>query len=115
MLNATWPWPGSDIKVNPLCMHEGYGSRSVCVCVSVALLAASYIPHLYVKSKVTYGAFKICTVWLSLTMLHLRVLASFAGHHCLPHSRTTSQWTKDIAIASFQHEECAYLIIIRAN
>ena len=35
-------WPARPI-INPRCMREGYGSRSVCVCVSVSALAATYL------------------------------------------------------------------------
>ena len=37
--------------VNPRRMREGYGSRSVCVCLSVCYRTSCYIPHLYVQSE----------------------------------------------------------------
>ena len=72
--------------INPRHMREGYGSHSVCVCLSVTMLAAT---HLVFTSKVRclrvpYGIFQICNVWLLLKMLCSKVLASFADHCSLP-------------------------------
>ena len=36
-------------------MREGYGSRSVSVCLSVCYHASGYIPHLYVENKMPLG------------------------------------------------------------
>ena len=41
--------------INPRRMRKGYGSRSVCVCVSVCYRASCYIPRLYVENKVPLG------------------------------------------------------------
>ena len=35
-------------------MREGYGSRSVCVCVSVCYQASCYIPRMQVQTVVLY-------------------------------------------------------------
>ena len=60
--------------VNPWYMREGYGSHSVCecvsVCVSVTALAATY---LVCMSKVRHHVvpcrlLKICIIWTSLKM-----------------------------------------------
>ena len=38
--------------VNPWHMHEGYGSRRVCVCACVCYHTSGYTPHLYIEKKV---------------------------------------------------------------
>ena len=35
------------VLINPQHMREGYGSRSVCVCVSVSVTTPAAIPGLY--------------------------------------------------------------------
>ena len=55
-------------------MCEGYGSR-VCVCVSVTVLAATYLVY---KSqvrcyKVPYCVSNVCIVWILLKMVRSRV------------------------------------------
>jgi hypothetical protein len=57
------------------------------VSVSVTTKSAAY-SYLISTSKtkfhrVLYGVFKVFVMWLLLKMLRSRVLASFAGHHCL--------------------------------
>ena len=44
------------ILIKPRHMHEGYGSRYVCLCVCmcVCYLASGYIPGLYVQSEAAY-------------------------------------------------------------
>ena len=39
--------------INPRRMHEGYGSRSVCLCVCYR--ASCYIPRLYIEIRVSLG------------------------------------------------------------
>ena len=97
-------------------MRKGYGSRPVCVCVCVCVSTTKSATYLVYTSKtkchrVLYDVFKVFVVWLSLKTLCSRVLASFAGHHRLPCSPVTSRWTKETAVTSFQHEECACLAI----
>ena len=55
--------------INPWRMNEGFSSLFVCVCYH----ASSYIctPQM----KIFYGVFKIFVVWLSLKMLHSKVVA----------------------------------------
>ena len=97
-------------------MQEGYGSRSVCVCVciclSVTTLAAAYLVYTLKARchRIFYGVFKVFVVWLSLKTLCSKVLVSFADHHCLLYSVTSSQWTKETALAYFQLEECVQLM-----
>ena len=50
-------------------------------------------------------------MWLSLKMLHSNVLASFANHHSLLRFLMSFRWTEEIAMASFQREECVQLAI----
>ena len=50
-------------------------------------------------------------MWLSLKMLHSKVLASFADRYCLPRFLMSSQWTEQTAMASFQCKECIQLVI----
>ena len=69
-------------------MCEGYGSHSLCVCLSVIVLAATYFVY---KSqvrcyKVPCGISMLCIVWSSLKTLVSPVLESFAYNRCLPHS-----------------------------
>ena len=40
-----------------------------------------------------------------------KVLVSFANHCGLPCSLTSSRWTKELAVASFQRKECIQLAI----
>ena len=47
----------------------------------------------------------------SLKMIHSTVQVSFADHRCLSCSMARSQHTKETAMASFQLEECAQLVI----
>ena len=88
------------------CMHRRV---TVVMCLSVTTLAATYL--VYTSQvwfrRVLYGVFKVLVVWLSLKTLRSRVLASFADHRRLPRSSTTSRWTKETEMASFQHKECA--------
>ena len=66
--------------INPWRMREGYGSHSVCtvcLCVSVAALAATYLVY---KSrvrcyKVLYGVSNVCIVWILLKTFRSPVLA----------------------------------------
>ena len=39
--------------INPRRMCKGYGSRSVCVCLSVCYQASGYIPHFQVQNAVS--------------------------------------------------------------
>ena len=81
--NLKWgQWPSSKAMhgyqyciINPRHMHEGYGSRSVCL--SVTMLAATY---LIFKSqmkcyRVLHGVFNRCIVWILLKTLRSKVLA----------------------------------------
>ena len=63
--------------INPRRMRKGYGSRFVCVCLSVTALAATY---LVCMSKVRHHRvpcrlLKICIVWTSLKMFCLGDMA----------------------------------------
>ena len=58
--------------INPRRMREGYGSRFVCVCVSVCYRTSCYIPRLYVQlrhHRVPCRLLKLCIVWISLKIL----------------------------------------------
>ena len=103
--------PEKVIIYNPWRMCEGYGSRSVCVYLSVTTLATTY--HVYTLKvrcrRVLCGIFKVFVVWVSLKMLRSEVMASFADHCCLPCSVMSSQWTKETEMASFQLKECVQL------
>jgi hypothetical protein len=56
---------------------------------------------------VVFLRFLLCA-WLSLKAFCSRVLASFAGHRCLPHSPMSFRWTKETAMASFQLRKCVW-------
>ena len=92
----------------------------VCMCVSVCLLprtkSATYLVYMSKRRccGVLHGVFKIFVVWLSLKLLRSKVLAWFANHHCLPHFLTSSQWTKETPMASFQCKEYIQLTIALA-
>ena len=43
-------------------------------------------------------------MWLSLKMLHSKVLVSFSDHNCLSRFLTSSLWTEKTAMASFQQD-----------
>ena len=80
------------VFINPRCMHEGYDSCAVCLCVSVTALAGTYLVY---KSKVRcykvpYGVSNLCIVWISLKTLCSPVLASFAYNRCPPRSLRSS-------------------------
>ena len=83
---------------------------SLCVCLSVTALTATY---LVCKAKVRYhmvlyGVLQICNVWLSLKTLLSKVMALFAYHYCLPCSLTSSRWTEETALSSFLDEKCVH-------
>ena len=83
---------------NPQCMCRRVTVVVLSVCLSACYHASCYLPHLYNMSKIQChralgDIFKVSTVWLSLKTLCSTVLASFAGHHHLPHSLTSSLWT----------------------
>ena len=69
-------------------MREGYGSRfvSVCVCVSVTTLAATYLLVYYVENRVPLS-FLCCFLHMhgvdSLKTLFSEVLVTFVDHLCL--------------------------------
>ena len=100
--------------VNPRHMRKGYGSQSVCVCVlSVTLLATTYLVFTS-KVKVSYGSSWHFPDLQRVTFAEnalFKVLASFADHRGLPCSLTSSRWTKEPTMASFQCEECIQLVI----
>ena len=54
--------------INPQRMRKGYGSRSVCVYLSVTTLAAPYLAYtLKVRChRVLYGVFKVFIMWVLL-------------------------------------------------
>ena len=92
--------------INPRRMRrrDNYGSCFVCVYVCVCY---HEICSLYVKNKVSWGSlrcFQGFVVWPSLKTLCSTVLASFLDCHCLPRFLTSSRWTEETAIASFQRE-----------
>ena len=58
-------------------MHEGYSSRSVCVCVYVCYRTTCYIPRLQVSSALLHG-------WLCLKGMHQ---ADFAGNALISSSQ----------------------------
>ena len=72
--------------VNLWCMCKGYGSHSVCVCLSVTVLPA-ICTYLIYKSQVryykvpfgNYGVSNVYTVWISLKTMCLQTL----GFHAL--------------------------------
>ena len=75
--------------INPRCMREGYGSRSVCL--SVNKLAATYLVY---KSKlqcytIPYGIPNACIVWIPLEILCSPVLSSFADDKLLDFSHAS--------------------------
>ena len=55
---------------------------------------------------------KVFVLWLLLKMLRSKVLASFADRYYLPCFLTSSCWTEETVIGSFQHEECVQLAIV---
>ena len=48
------------VHVNPRCMCESYGNRSIGVCVSVCYRASCYISHVYIENWVPLG-FSCCS------------------------------------------------------
>ena len=77
---------------------------SVSVCLSVTMLAATY---LVCKSQmkchmVLYGVFNTCIVWILLKTLRSKVLASFAVHNCHSRFLTSSPLTEETVRDSFQ-------------
>ena len=98
---------------NPWCMHHRVTVVCLCVCVSVCYHKIFYIPCLYVENKVSQDSLQcfqgFCRVAF-IEMLRSRVMASFSGHCCLPHSPTMSRWTKKTA-TTFRHKEYACLAI----
>ena len=101
------------ILINPRRLRHRVTVVILYVCVSVTTLAATYLVYMSQVRfcRVLYGVFKVLVVWLSLKTLRSRVLVSFADHRRLPRSPTTSQWTKETEMTSFQHKECACLAI----
>ena len=94
-------------------MRKGYSSQSVCVFVTT--LAITYLFFFTSKTmclRVLYGVFQICNMWLLLKMLCSKVLASFTDHCGLPCPLTSSQWTKEPGMASYQCKECIQLVIL---
>ena len=82
-------------RVNPRRMREDYGSRSLCLCVSITKLAATY---LVCKSKlrcyrIPYGVPNACIEWIPLKTLCLPVLASFADGKLLDFSLSGTQYS----------------------
>ena len=105
--------PSSSLKViNPRCTCCRVMVVILCVCIylAVATKSATYLIYNIVMSKikchgVLHGVFNVFVVWLLLKMFRSRVLLSFTNHHCLHHFLTSSQWTKEMAMASFQCDE----------
>ena len=93
-------------------MREGYGSRSVCVsvCVSVTMLTTTFFVEIKV-SEVRLSV-NVCIVWISLKMLCSKVMATFGDHLCLLRFLTSSQWTNETVMASFQVDYCIGLAIV---
>ena len=92
----------------------------VCVCVSVCLSvttkSAAYLVFTSQTKfyRVLYGVINVFTVWLSLKTLHSIVLASFAGHRCLPRSLANFRRPNETAMTSFQLEKYrVYVGIVR--
>ena len=54
--------------------------------------------------RFVYSALDVCIVWISLKMLCSEVLATFADHHGLLSFLTSSQWTIETTMASFQED-----------
>ena len=73
-------------------MCEGYGSRSVCVCLSVTTLAATYLVYesRLLRYKVPYGVPNAWFVWISQKTICSPVLASFADLSFLTFSASGS-------------------------
>ena len=70
------------ISFKPRCMCEGYGSCSLCVCLSVDTKATTYLVYTSKtrRHRTLCGVFKNFVVYrLSLRMFDSKVLASFAG------------------------------------
>ena len=93
---------------NPRHVPQGYGSRSVCVCLSVCLsllpqnqLPTLLVPHFYVARKfyrALYGVFNVFTVRLSLKHFvqefwhYLPVTAAFLAPWQAFNEQTRQQW-----------------------
>ena len=65
------------VLINPRRMRRRVTVVILCVCVSVTMLAATYLVYTSQVRfrRVLYGIFKVLVVWLSLKMLRSRVLA----------------------------------------
>ena len=88
-------------------MHEGYGSHSMSV--SVCYCASCYIPRLYVEKKVLLGFLwhfqdMHCVAFVENTLFKSSGDTKFADNLCLPRFLTSSRWTKETAMASFQED-----------
>jgi hypothetical protein len=73
----------------------------LCVSVCVCLLLRYLVSMSQMRSLLCFD----CMYCVDLAeTLRLRVLASFAGHRCLPRSLMSFRWTKETVTASFQLE-----------
>ena len=73
------------------------------VCLSITMPAATYL--FYTSQvrcyEVSYGISNVCRAWISLKMLHSKVLASFVDHNHLSRFLMSSPWGEEIAMAFF--------------
>ena len=76
---------------------------SVCVSSYHAKTATCLIYTLKVRCQTFCADFSVCIVWILSKMLCSKVL-TFADHLCLLHFLTSSQWTKETDMASFQED-----------
>ena len=85
----------------------------LCVCVCTKL-AATYLNYMMKVRchQAFYAELNVCIVWMSLKTLRSKFLATFADHRCLLRFLTSSQWTKETVMASFQeHLVCRTIVI----
>ena len=91
--------------------RKDYSSQFVCVCVCLSVTALT-TTYLICKAKVRYhrvlyGVLQICNMLIQLRTLRSKVMALLAYHCCLPYSLMSYLWIEEIAVGSFQNEECA--------
>ena len=67
-------------SINPQCKRRRVTVVILSVCLSVTTKSAVYLVYMSKTRchRVLYGNFKVFVVWLSLQMLHSKVMASFA-------------------------------------
>ena len=89
--------------INPRHMCQGYDSCSAGVSVSVCLFPRQLLHTSFMCwMQGAVGVFKICIVWILLKMLCLKVLVTFADPTSALLFLTSSQWTRETVMATFQ-------------